>query len=574
MRIRFAAALVAATLTAGILAGRLEAHEGHDHGAPPPVSAAAAAPRAEAASDAFELVAVARDGAVTIYLDRFKTNEPVLGASIEADTPAGTASASPGPDGTYRLAAPWAVKPGRHDVVLTVTAEGATDIFPVTLEIPEAAPAGQPAASSWLAASGVTLSAWAQGPLAQAFKERLGRNDPVIVAAALGGFLLGIVMMLLVRRRRMVPALAVLAFSVVVLLGATAFAHEGEDHGDAAKPASPAATRDLAQRMPDGAVFVPKTTQRILSIRTALTEPAAYRRMIELPGRVIPDPNASGYVQASTGGRLSAPQNGFPRLGTPVRKGDILAYVTPPLQAIDVSDMRQRQGELDQQIAIVERRITRYEALSRTGAVAQVQLDEARLELQGLKERRASLDRARREAEALVAPVGGIVAEANAIAGQIAQPSAIVFHIIDPGRLWVEALSFEPVTGARNASARLGSGRSLTLTYRGSGLADRNQASPVQFAIEGDSAGLRVGQFVTVLAATEDEKTGLALPRASVIRGANGQDLVYEHSAAERFEARDVRVEPLDGQNVLVSAGIGAAKRVVTQGAELLDQVR
>ena len=39
----------------------------------------------------------------------------------------------------------------------------------------------------------------------------------------------------------------------------------------------------------------------------------------------------------------------------------MLAYVTPPMQAIDVSDMRQRQGELDQQISIVERRLARYE---------------------------------------------------------------------------------------------------------------------------------------------------------------------------------------------------------------------
>ena len=109
-----------------------------------------------------------------------------------------------------------------------------------------------------------------------------------------------------------------------------------------------------------------------------------FRRTVELPGRIIPDPNASGFVQASVGGRLSPPPGGFPRLGTPVKKGDVLAYVTPPLQAIDVSDMRQRQGELDQQISIVERRLARYEQLAQTGAGTRTQLEEARLELQGL----------------------------------------------------------------------------------------------------------------------------------------------------------------------------------------------
>jgi hypothetical protein len=35
-----------------------------------------------------------------------------------------------------------------------------------------------------------------------------------------------------------------------------------------------------------------------------------------------------------------------------------------------------------------------------------------------------------------------------------------------------------------------------------------------------------------------------------------------------------VRIEPLDGERVLVAAGIEAGKRIVVQGAELIDQVR
>jgi membrane fusion protein, heavy metal efflux system len=55
----------------------------------------------------------------------------------------------------------------------------------------------------------------------------------------------------------------------------------------------------------------------------------------------------------------------------------VLAYVAPPLQAIDVSDMRQRQGELDQQVSIVERCLSRYEILALSGAISRTQLEEA-----------------------------------------------------------------------------------------------------------------------------------------------------------------------------------------------------
>jgi multidrug efflux pump subunit AcrA (membrane-fusion protein) len=321
-------------------------------------------------------------------------------------------------------------------------------------------------------------------------------------------------------------------------------------------------------------VFVPKPIQRIFGLRTRVTETGVHPRSVELPGRIIPDPNASGYVQTSVGGRLSAPPDGFPRLGTPVRQGDVLAQVTPPMQAIDVSDMRQRQGELDQQIDIVQRRLARYERLSPSGAIPFAQLEETRFELQGLKDRRSALDTIRRSTEALAAPVSGVVAEGTPIAGQMAQPNAVVFHIIDPARLWVEALSFEAMASANSASAVSANGRILPLEFRGSGLADRNQTIPVHFAMLGAIDGLRAGQFVNVFVATGEEKHGIAIPRASLVRSANGQDLVYVHVAAERFEPRPVHIEPLDGERVLVSAGIEPGQRVVMQGAELLDHVR
>ena len=235
---------------------------------------------------------------------------------------------------------------------------------------------------------------------------------------------------------------------------------------------------------------MPKTVQRIFAVRTLVAENAEHKKVTELPGRIIPDPNASGYVQSAVGGRLSAPPGGFPRLGTRVKQGDILGYVTPPIAAIDVSDMRQRQGELDQQISIVERRFARYEQLAPSGAISRTQLEDTRLELEGLRDRRASIEKSRREPEALIAPVAGVIAEGSAVAGQIVQPSSVVFNIIDPSRLWVEALSFESLEPSRGARASTYTGRNYDLVYQGTGFADRSQSVPVHFAVTGDTAGL------------------------------------------------------------------------------------
>src|SRR5262245_50665809 len=536
-------ALIACTTIIVLLltAAPVLAHEGHEH-EPAPVPTRIT-PRGEAQSDALELVAVAEGALLAIYLDRFVSNEPTGRAEIEVETPAGPVTASRAEGDVFRIAAPWLAKPGKYDLIFTVTIDGDVDVLPVTLEVPDAA-AGPGTATS---------------ERRQVFR---------LVAASASGFVLALAFMAAARRRARAAIVAMLVALMLVATGA--LAHEGEDHGPAAMQS---VGRDLSQRLPDGSLFVPKPTQRILAIRTAITADGRFRRAIELPGRIIPDPNASGLVQASAGGRLSPPPGGFPRLGTRVNAGDVLAHVTAPLQAIDISDMRQRQGELDQQISIVERRVNRYEPLAQTGAVSRVQLDEARLELQGLKDRRAALDKVRREPEALIAPVDGVIADGTPVSGQMAQPNTVVFQIVDPARLWVEALSFDALA-ATVASAQTAQGHSLALTYRGSGFSDRNQSIPVHFAIDSDVSRVRVGQFVTVFASTGEEMRGIALPRAAVVRSANGQDLVYEHVSAERFQPRPVRIEPLDGERVLIAAGITADKRIVVQGAELIDQVR
>jgi cobalt-zinc-cadmium efflux system membrane fusion protein len=554
MRFSIAAAISATALIGTI--GLTRAHEGHDQEAAPPQVFASVGPRGEASSDAFELVAIARGTELLIYLDRFATNKAIDGATIEVETPQGPTTATAHAGEAYRLNAPWLATPRTFELIFTVAEGGTVEVLPLTLD---------------------TTNRTADGPGAltvsnRSLFDRAGQTIPLVLGAGLIGLLVGFAPMAICRRRKQALAVASILF-LIGLSGKPGLTHEGEDHSDP-KPAALTTGAELAQRLSDGAIFVPKSIQRIFGLRTELTENRAYRRSIELPGRIIPDPNASGYVQAAIGGRLSPPPDGFPRLGTRVKQGDVLAYLTPPFLAIDVSTMRQQQGDLDQQISIVERRLARYETLAPTGAIARVQLEETRLELAGLKERRASIDKVRREPEALVAPVAGVVAEGTPIAGQVAQPNAIIFQIIDPGHLWIEALSFDTMADSQEASAVTSGGRILSLTPRGSGLADRSQSIPIHFAIEGDVAGLRAGQFVTVLVTTDEKKQGIAIPRASVVRGANGQDFVFEHVNAERFIPRTVRVEPLDGDRVLVLAGLVPATRVVVQGAELLDHVR
>lgn len=543
-------------LTALLGATPVTAHEGHDHGAPPPPVSVTIAPRADASSADFELVAIARGARLRIYLDTFRGNEPVDGAEIEIDGPGGTVKATATPDGAYTLDAPWLARAGSYDLAFTVQAKGVIDILTATLTIPE--PPAPPDASGnlWNALIG---TAWAQD-----IQTRLATRDASLWVVGGGSFLAGLFVAAMFRSRRRNAAIGLAALLIVNATPSEATSLP--------TPTPAMAERDVAQRFADGAIFVPKTTQRILAIRTLFTEVRSFTGTVELPARIIPDPSAAGFVQASVAGRLAPPPGGFPRLGTRVWAGDVLALVQPAIGAADVTSQQQQARELDQQIALVERRLERFRQIQ--SVIARSQIEDAELELRGLRSRRANLERAPREAERLVAPVSGVIAAVQAVAGQIAEPNAIIFQIVDPSRFWVEALSFEAHAINGSANGRFGDGRTVPLAYRGSGLADRNQAIPIQFSVEGAAHGLRAGQLLTVLASTTDERNGIAVPRTSVLRGPNGQSLVYEHTNAERFLPREVRVEPLDGDRVLIVSGIEAGKRIVTQGAELLNQIR
>jgi cobalt-zinc-cadmium efflux system membrane fusion protein len=525
-------------------------HEGHDHNEAPR-TAVPIAPRGEAQSGDFALVAVLRERELVIYLDRFATNEPIRGrgAVIEALVPGGNETALAHDDGTYRLPAKWADGSKDHyDLIFTVTADGVSEILPVTI-------VAAPPAHAEDAPGAKSVSLWLAGLTA--------------LGAALAAFLAG---MAFSRRGPRVAGVAVLA-AAFFLHGSSAQSHDGHSHDEKERPA-PQGARDVSQRLPDGSIFMPKSVQRLLEIRTVIAKEGDHAKTIELPGRVIPDANASGYVQSSLAGRLLPPPEGFPVLGSRVEKGQVLAFVEPPIQAIDVSDMRQKEGELLQQIAIVERRVLRFEKLVESNAVARTQLEDARTELEGLRARKAQLDKIRREPEVLLAPVSGVIAEANTIAGQLAQPSTVIFQIVDPARLWVEALSFEAIPKVESASARAANGNTVDLVFRGSAAVLRNQSIAVQFAIDGKPEDIWAGQFVTVFASLPEKRRGIRLPRAALIRTANGQYIVFEHVSAERFEARAVKAEALDADSVIVTAGIADGKRVVVLGAELLDQVR
>ncbi|MFZ2649920.1 MAG: HlyD family efflux transporter periplasmic adaptor subunit [Burkholderiaceae bacterium] len=349
-----------------------------------------------------------------------------------------------------------------------------------------------------------------------------------------------------------------------------ASADAGHDHGSTA----PAISGSGPQRQPDGSVFLPKPAQRQIGVRTIVAEMKELPRSLELSGKVVMDPNAGGKVQALLAGRLEPGPKGLPGPGQSVRKGEVLAYVLPSAGAIERSNQVAQLSELRAGKALAEKRVARLTELADT--VPRKEIEAAESELASLAGRIAAVGEGLSTRDTLVAPVSGVVASVNAVSGQVVDARELVFEVIDPARLLIEALAFDASIGADVAAAFVPLGaEKLALKFIGASPAMREQALPLIFRAAGPLLSrLAVGQPVSVVVQTRSRVSGVPVPAASLMKNPANQTIVWVKTAAEHFEPRVVTALPLDGATVAVTAGLKAGDRVATQGASLINQIR
>ena len=178
--------------------------------------------------------------------------------------------------------------------------------------------------------------------------------------------------------------------------------------------------------------------------------------------------------------------------------------------------------------------------------------------------------------EVLRAPIDGVVALSRVVAGQVVQAQDVLFQIVDPASLWIEAFDYgdnDPAT-LEHATAIGGSNVAMNLSFQGWSRTLQQQATVLNFAISDPPPSLRIGQPVTVTAQRGETTSGVIIDRDALVRGGNGETVAWRHVEPEYFEPRPVRTEPFDATHVLVAAGIGDGERIVVRGAELINQIR
>lgn len=325
-------------------------------------------------------------------------------------------------------------------------------------------------------------------------------------------------------------------------------------------------------RLADGGVQVPKATQRRWGIRTVVAAEGAHAATLALNARVVLDPRSSGLVQAPVDGQIEAPAGGLPVAGQRVTRGQVLALIRPTLSASERTTQRAALVEVRANRQIAQQRVDRLAQLD--GVVPRKELDAARVELQGLRERESVLASTLDGAQKLVATASGVLARTNAMAGQMVAPQAILFEIVDPQRVLIEARVSDPAQAAQLKSAAVIGMPDVTLQLQGVARVIQDGSVPVTFTATSGQSVLAIGQPLTLAATLSRQQAGVALPAECVVRTPANEPMVWIKAGAERFVPQPVQVMPLDADRVLVIRGLAPDNRVVVQGASLINQIR
>ena len=154
---------------------------GGEHLDAPGVAATGAGlPRIEAQTESFELVGTLRDHELSLLIDRYDSNEPVLDATVEVESAGVRATATFHADaGDYaftdeRLLAALE-RPGEHALLFTIVTTGDSDLVDAALRVESTPVAAGPTthAAAWLSgALAAALVVWLTVRRFAARKER------------------------------------------------------------------------------------------------------------------------------------------------------------------------------------------------------------------------------------------------------------------------------------------------------------------------------------------------------------------------------------------------------------------
>lgn len=299
---------------------------------------------------------------------------------------------------------------------------------------------------------------------------------------------------------------------------------------------------------------------------------------LPLTGAITYDANRVSHVGARTEGQIVELRA---NLGARVARGQVLALLESPM----VGQIRADEHEAEALVGIARENYAREMRLAEQGISSRKELLTAEAEL---RRSEASLRSAQEKLRvlgagdgsggqfAVTAPFSGAVVARNASPGEVVAPSDTLFTVADLSRVWIELDVFErdlqrvrvgqPVDVTVTACpGRVFPGR---IVYVGDVLDLAKRTVRARIEVPNTGAVLKPGMFARAVVQVGSGSPAVVVPRDAVQDMGREQVVFVPGARPGEFRTVPVEVgESVEGNRVVIRAGLEAGARVVTAGA-------
>jgi cobalt-zinc-cadmium efflux system membrane fusion protein len=369
-----------------------------------------------------------------------------------------------------------------------------------------------------------------------------------------------------------------LALACALILGISAlraFAHGGVDDEPPVKSGTTGVT---AQPAPTGnsVLTLPKESQFAFQI---ITEPLLARTLAKsrgVTGIVVPRTDARADLFPPQSGRIKL--NHPLKIGDRVTKSQSLFTIEQVMSGIERLSLERDLIDAKRDLDEADRDYTRKKSLA--GVVAQKEIELAAIRLKSAKERYAALQHASNVGTApvaVVAPISGIITQADLVTGEFADVSKRLLEITDVSSVWVEASVYQsdlrdlpPTAAAMITIPSSNLSFTGTLVSTGSTVDPESKTVKLIFAVNNPAGVIKIGENASVLLNTGSPAEVLSVAKSAIVNVA-GANYVFVHTQPEQFIAKEIATgSAMNETHVEVQSGLELNERVVINGASVL----
>lgn len=319
-----------------------------------------------------------------------------------------------------------------------------------------------------------------------------------------------------------------------------------------------------------------KEQQWIIDFKTEYPEMKTLQTSIKANGELVPKLQYYANVSSNIEGILNYNKNKrFPALGSLVKKGQVLAVVTPSVDANIgiqkvVNEFRTAESEYE-----------RAKDLYLNGSIPEKRYNEALLNFEEKKKVYESLvlsNNINYSDMYIKSPISGYIEKINIKLGDKVNYGQEMFTVINPNILILKVnVPSGQIGNTKDISDASFIIEGFSEEYRISSLGGRktntsaiideaNRTIPLYFEFRNPGNQLKIGMFAQVYLKMNDENQYITVPKSAIIEE-EGLKTLYIQQEGETFVKKIVKTGIEDGEYIQITEGLAETDRIVSIGA-------